>query len=195
MTGRRAGGPSARPAAGALLGALLAVALPSCGGSSPTTPRPPPPPPPPSNQITFSGSGAPAVDSVALTLQEATSNQVALALFVNNVNDLYGAGVDLTFDPAVVAFDSFEEGTLLNADGTAVNTQVSEPQEGTLVIGATRVGAVPGVTGSGTLIVLRFNAVTAGTTTVGTRNAGAFDSNGTALATQFFGGTITVPGG
>ena len=192
MIGRRAPRRVTPRATHALLAALLAVALPSCGGSSPTTPTPPTPPP---TTMTFSGSGAPAVDSVALTLQGATSNQVTLALVVNNVNDLYGAGVDLTFDPAVVAFSSFEAGTLLNGDGAAVNTQVSEPQSGTLVIGVTRVGAVPGITGSGTLIVLRFNAVTPGSTAVATGNGGAFDSAGTALATQFFGGTLTVPGG
>ena len=191
MIGRRAPRRVAPRATDTLLAALLAVALPSCGGSSPTTLTPTPPP----TTITLSGGGAPAVDSVALTLQGATSDRIALALFVNNVNDLYGAGVDRTFDPAVVAFDSFEAGTLLNGDGAAVSTQVSEPQSGTLVIGVTRVGAVPGITGSGTLIVLRFNAVTPGSTAVATDNSGAFDSAGAALATQFFGGTLTVPGG
>ena len=95
----------------------------------------------------------------------------------------------------MVAFDSFEEGTLLNSDGATVNTLVSEPQSGTLVIGVTRVGAVPGITGSGTLIVLRFNAVAPGSTAVAADNSGAFDSSGMALGTQFFGGTLTVPGG
>ncbi len=192
MIGRRAADRTATQATHTLLVALLAIALPACGGSSPTTPRPPTPPPP--TTITFTSSGGPGVDSIALTQQGATLEQVALALFVNNVNDLYGAGVDLTFDPAVVTFDSFEAGDFLDGDGVTVNTQVSEPQSGTLVIGVTRVGAVPGVTGNGTLIVLRFNAVAPGSTTVATDNGGAFDSAGAALATTFSGGTVTVPG-
>ncbi len=195
MIGRRQPSRVARRATNILLGALLTVTLVSCGGSSPTTPRPPMPPPTPSDQIMFSGSDASDVDSIALTLQAATSDQVTLALSVNSVDDLYGAGVDLTFDPAIVAFDSFEEGSMLNSDGDPVNTQVSEPQSGTLVIGVTRVGAVPGITGSGTLIVLLFNAVAPGSTAVATDNDSAFDSTGMALATEFSGGMLTVPGG
>lgn len=156
------------------------------------TPPPPPPPPPPPT-VTFVAATNPGTDAIVLTLSSSTATEFALVLSAVDVTDLYGYGVDLDFDPAVVAFDTVEAGPFLDGEGVTVATQLIESSPGTLVIGHSRVGAVPGVSGSGALLTLNFKSVAAGTTTFATANGGAFDSTGATLATEFFGGTATVP--
>jgi hypothetical protein len=173
--------------------ALLTTAA-ACGGKTPTNPRPtttsttlPP------SRVTFFADPNPGSDVIALSLTESTATEFTLVLTATGVTDLYGYGVDVSFDPEVVAFGSAEAGTFLDGEGITVTTQVSENPDGTLVIGQTRVGANPGVSGDGTLLTLHFMSLAAGTSPFTIANASAFDSTGAALATQFFGGTATVP--
>jgi hypothetical protein len=167
---------------------LVAVA---CGGSTPTTPTPRPPPPPPT--VRFVAEANPSTDSIALGMTMTTPAAFTLVLSAIEVADLYGFAVDLTYDPAIVMFDTAEAGAFLAGEGISVSTQVTEGPPGTLVIGQTRVGAVAGVSGGGALLTLNFKSVAAGSTTFATATAGAVDSTGAALATQIFGGTVTVP--
>ncbi|MGD8817964.1 MAG: cohesin domain-containing protein [Acidobacteriota bacterium] len=174
---------------------LLALTLPVACGKSPTTPRPtttttttlPP------NKVTFIADANPGSDAIALSMTESTATEFTLVLTVVSVTDLYGYAVDINFDPEVVAFDSSEAGDFLEAPGATVSTQVTEQPPGTLVIGQTRVGPFDGVSGSGTLLTLKFRSLAAGTSPFTPANASAFDSTGSTLATQFFGGIATVP--
>jgi hypothetical protein len=164
----------------------------ACGGSSPTTPTPttttvPPP------RVTFVADANPGTDVIALGLTTSTVTEFTLVLTATEVVDLYGYGVDLSFDPTLVEFDSAEAGAFLDGEDVTVTTQVVEGPVGTLVIGQSRVGAEPGVSGNGTLLTLNFKSVAAGSTTFTVANSGAFDSTGAPLETQFLGGTATVP--
>jgi len=172
-----------------VFGSALAIA--ACGGNTPATPNPPPPPPPP--QVRFTPMENPESDAIGLALSSATAAEFTLTLNATEVTDLYGYGVDIVFDPAVIMFESAEPGPFLRGEGVRLNSQLVEQPDGTLVIGQTRVGNAPGVNGSGTLLTLNFTSVAAGSTTLETANAGAFDSSGAALETTFFGGTATVP--
>lgn len=174
----------------ALLLLLAGVAAPACGGPTPTNPTPPPPPPPPT--VTFVAAANPGTNAIALGLSTSTAAAFTLVLSAIDVADLYGYAVDLTFDPKIVMFDSAEAGSFLDGGG-AVATQVSEGPPGTLVIGQSRVGAVPGVSGSGALLRLNFVSLAGGVSPFTTANGGAFSSTGAPLATQMFGGTATVP--
>lgn len=176
-------------AASVLYAGALAIA--ACGGNTPATPSPPQPPPPP--QVRFAPMGNPGGDSIGLALSSATATEFTLTLNASAVTDLYGFAVDITFDPAVIMFESAEPGPFLRGEGVNLNTQIVEQPDGTLVIGQTRVGNAPGIDGSGTLLTLNFTSVAAGSTTLETANSGAFDSMGAALETTFFGGTATVP--
>jgi len=171
---------------------VMSMALPGCGGSTPTTPRPPTTPPPPSVTFVADASNG-GIDAIALSLTSSTAEAFTLALMASEVTDLFGYGVDITFDPAVVMFDTATMGTFLDGEGITVTTQITEGPVGTLVIGQSRVGAVPGMSGSGTLVSLDFRSVAPGTSTLSTSNDGAFDSTGAAMTTEFFGGTATVP--
>lgn len=170
---------------------VMSMALPGCSGSTPTTPRPPTTPPPSVTFVADASNGG--IDAIALSLTSSTAEAFTLALMASEVTDLFGYGVDITFDPAVVMFDTATMGTFLDGEGITVTTQITEGPVGTLVIGQSRVGAVPGMSGSGTLVSLDFRSVAPGTSTLSTSNAGAFDSTGAAMTTEFFGGTATVP--
>jgi len=173
--------------------AIALLALQSCGGSTPmrpttttsTTMAPP--------RVTFLAEANSGDDFIGLGLTSSTATEFTLLLTATGVTDLYGFAVDVTFDPAVVMFDSAEAGDFLESVGTTVTTEVTEEPEGTLVIGQTRLGGQPGANGSGTLLTLHFKSVAAGTSAFTVANATAFDSTGTALTTEFFGGTATVP--
>ncbi len=189
----RASGRAGRLLRGAVgIGILvMSMALPGCSGSTPTTPRPPTTTPPSVTFVADASNGG--IDAIALSLTSSTAEAFTLALMASEVTDLFGYGVDITFDPAVVMFDTATMGTFLDGEGITVTTQVTEGPVGTLVIGQSRVGAVPGMSGSGTLVSLDFRSVAPGTSTLSTSNAGAFDSTGAAMTTEFFGGTATVP--
>ncbi len=170
---------------------VMSMALPGCSGSTPTTPRPPTTTTPSVTFVADASNGG--IDAIALSLTSSTAEAFTLALMASEVTDLFGYGVDITFDPAVVMFDTATMGTFLDGEGITVTTQITEGPVGTLVIGQSRVGAVPGMSGSGTLVSLDFRSVAPGTSTLSTSNAGAFDSTGAAMTTEFFGGTATVP--
>ncbi len=169
--------------------------LAACGGNSPTSPSPPQPPPqPPPPRVTFVADAAnPGLDAISLRLGASAADSFTLTMRAEEVTDLYGFGVDVVFDPALVAFASFTAGTFLDETGIAVTTQVVEGPPGTLVIGQSRVGDVFGVSGSGTVVSLEFTTVAAGTSAIEVQNAAAFDSTGAATDISFFGGSVTVP--
>ena len=177
-------------ATSAMIGGLAMTG--ACGGSSPTAPRPPFTPPPPT--ITFVSDNADATtNSIVLVMTATGTDSFTLTLTANSVTDLFGYALDIVFDTTIIALANSQFGVFLDAEGITVTSQMIQTTPGTLIIGQSRVGAVAGVTGSGALLTLDFTAVIAGSTTIAFQNAGAFDSTGAALATEFVGGTANVP--
>jgi hypothetical protein len=178
-----------------LFGYLVATILfaGACGGNSPAAPGPPPTPAPP--RVAFiADNDNPEVEAISLQAGGgATAERFTLSLRADEVTDLYGYGVDIVFDPALVAFESAAAGGFFDETGVSVATQVTEGPTGTLVIGQSRVGEVAGVTGSGILLSLEFVAVTPGSGAIEVRNGGAFDSTGATAGIEFYGGLVTVP--
>jgi general secretion pathway protein D len=72
----------------------------------------------------------------------------------------------LSFDPRVLAVEKVEAGDFLGGSGEArVMSDANRP--GNLVIGASRLGKVPGVKGTGTVARVTFRAVAAGSSELG----------------------------
>jgi hypothetical protein len=164
--------------------ALLALALAAAacggggGGGGPTQP------PPPQPGITFTPAGATTQNSVALATGAGGSSTVlVLDLHANQVQNLYGVSFDLRYPSTVLRFDRALQGTALSMGG-AVSTslQVAESPAGNLVVGLTRLGAVPGMSGSGSLLTLEFAARTAGTGDLTFVAPSAVDPDGKAVA-------------
>jgi general secretion pathway protein D len=74
--------------------------------------------------------------------------------------------LSLSFDPKVLAVDKVEAGDFLGGSGEAqVMSDAGRP--GALVIGASRLGKVPGVKGTGTVARITFRALAAGESELG----------------------------
>ncbi len=80
----------------------------------------------------------------------------------------------LSFDPQVLAFEGWSAGTFLPREGTSLLVDSGDP--GRVIIGASRLGAVPGVEGEGELMKLRFRAISAGRSTVDFEKIRVLDS-------------------
>jgi hypothetical protein len=124
-------------------------------------------------------------------------NTITIAIVVTGADDVYGAAFDLTYDPAVVTFEGWAPGALLEDGGHRPNYAVDAPREGVVVVGASRTGDVPGVDVSEdrTLIRLTFRARQPGSAPLAFRSASMTDSlfPPEAIAgLSWFGGTVVV---
>lgn len=180
-------------AAAALLAAATILLAPACGGGGGGGgPTEPPPPPPPTSGITFNPASTGGNSTVTLVRMGSGNDRLSLQVQANNVNDFYGAGFDVQFPTALFTFGGFDEGTFLGSGGNADAFQVAENPAGNLVIGATRLGAVGGASGSGTVMVLHFDAVANGNGQIAFSDAQAFDANGAPTGVSFSGGSVMV---
>lgn len=177
-------------AAAALSAAALILIAPACGGGGggggPTEP------PPPAAGITFTAAGGGGANTITLVRQGNDPNRLSLAVQANQVTDLFGVSFDLRFPSAALRYGGFDEGTFLPAGGFDDSYQVAESPTGNLVVGATRLGAVAGATGSGTIMTLHFDAVADGNGQIAFAQPRAFDRNGVPTAVGFSGGSVTV---
>lgn len=92
---------------------------------------------------------------------------------VQNLKGTFFAAFDITYDPAVIEFQSAAEGTFLNksgADATSVQVALQNAAQGRVVVGLTRLGPVGEVSGDGTLLTLTFKAVGPGAATLAFTN-------------------------
>jgi Cohesin domain len=170
--------------------ALLALACGGggSGGGGPTEPTPTPTPAP---GIVFSPSGSPGASAIFLAGGVGTTaNTLFLEVRANQATDLYGVAFDLTYPSAQLQFVRATAGPFLGANGS-VQAVVSNP--GTLVVGATHLGAVPGANGSGVLLTLEFSAVANGQGSFAYSRNSAFSSTGqTLIGTSWLAGSVQV---
>lgn len=175
-----------------LASTLPMLLLPACGGGGgggggggPTTPGP---------SVTFSPSGT--VGPEALVLRESpdsTPNRLVLELVAQDVVGLYGISFDLQYPSSVLSFEAASEEGFLAEDGADTSLQVAEQPVGNLVIGLTRLGRVPGVSGDGVLLRLELRAVGNGGGTLRFDANQAFDSGGDPMPSVRWGaGTVQV---
>jgi general secretion pathway protein D len=80
----------------------------------------------------------------------------------------------LAFDPAVLAVEKIEAGDFLGTPGGGTAEVLSDASHaGEVVVGASRIGKVPGVAGQGLVARVTFRALAAGSTAVAIRGAKA----------------------
>ena len=141
--------------------------------------------------IVFTPAGVPSSNTVFLASGAATTaTTLVLEVRANQVTDLYGVAFDLTYPSTQLTFSRATAGPLLGASGSA-QAAVSAP--GTLVVGGSHLGAVPGANGSGVVLTLEFTATAAGSGSFAYARNSAFNSSGqTPAGTTWLAGAVQV---
>ena len=159
------------------------------GGGSPTEPTPTPTPTPPG--ITLTADSAPTQNALVVATGAGTTvDTLVLEVRATNVQDLYGVGFDLTYPNSLLRFEGATPGFL--NQGQQVSFNLVETSPGTLVVGYARLGAVPGASGSGVVLTLRFTATAAGTGRLAFAQNAAFNSRGEPLGLTWVGGSLSI---
>lgn len=179
------------PLVGWLAGLLVLAACGGGGGGGgggiggPTTPGP---------SITFSPAGTAGPNALALRQGPgSTASRLILELVAEDVAALYGISFDLQFPVSVLSFEAASEGAFFASDGSSTTLQAVEQPAGNLVIGLSRLGQVPGLSGTGVLLTLEFRPVGSGSGTLRFEANQAFDASGDPLPAVVWGaGSVQV---
>ncbi len=100
-------------------------------------------------------------------LQTQLSGVVTVALQIENAADLFAVPLKLKFDPKILRLSSVKEGNLMGGDGQKINfTENTLNDTGDASIVLNRTAGTGGISGSGALVNLTFQAVGRGTSTV-----------------------------
>ena len=127
----------------------------------------------------------------SVSVNDTFSVDVAIA----DVTDLYGFQFDLAFSPTVLAVIDITEGTFLSSGGeaTVFIQGFIDNNAGTITFTAdTLVGAISGVTGSGILASVSFQALGEGSSVVELSNIVLLDSTLSDIAFNSENGTVNV---
>ena len=177
-----------------LLGVLLIL---GCGGGGSPSSTPPAGSEMAAPPVIEEFSPPPTKPEVALTAPDEpipVSQEFQVVLDVHEVHQLYGVALSVRYDPAQLTYIRHLEGDLLNQDGapTVTEVAVAEDAPGEILVGVTRVGEVGGVSGSGTLATLVFEAREPGRATVQVAEATATlrDPNDTPLDVSDWPGVV-----
>ncbi|HVT19053.1 MAG TPA: cohesin domain-containing protein [Thermoanaerobaculia bacterium] len=174
-----------------LLATLLPLVAASCGGGGGGGPTTPPPPTKTVIVFTPATGGSPGVSLAPGA--SADSSTLVLEVHDNGVTGLYGLAFNLTYPNTVLHFTGASEGAVLNGGGIATSLQVAESPAGTLVVGLTRLGGVPGTSTSGVLLTLRFSAVASGSGSFAFTHTQAVGAAGATLSgLSWTAGTVQV---
>jgi general secretion pathway protein D len=138
--------------------------------SMPAAVPPPPAPKPAASGFSFTLAAPPAGQ-----LAVGSSFQVPLQL--KDGTDISAVPLQLKYDPAKIELVNVAAGDLLNRDGQAAALIQRDDGPGNLTVVASRPPGTPGVTGSGVVCVLTFQAKSAGATTIALNRAAAVNSS------------------
>ncbi len=167
-------GQSAEAAAPALMAQMRAAAQ---NTSNPTAPAPtlprastptPPPTPTPASVPSFT------LTQPAGPLATGTSFQIPVVL--SGGTDIASVPIQLQYDPARLSLINVAAGDLLNRDGQAVALIHRDDGPGNVTVVAARPPGAAGISGTGVVCVLTFQAKAAGNTALTMTRAGAVNS-------------------
>jgi general secretion pathway protein D len=123
----------------------------------------------PGAMVTPPGKG---VIAIAAPAGVKVGQEFAAEAALGEVTNLYGASINLSYDPNLVEFVRVSEGGFLKQDGKSTSfMHAVNAAEGRVTIGMTRLGGVGGVSGSGSLFTATFKAKGEGTAAIGFQDA------------------------
>jgi general secretion pathway protein D len=172
-------------AAAAVPSALAQLRLGSEGDVPPTAPPTAPqaegtPATPPGTSPGATPGAAPT-QPVSFVMTPAAANPTVgstfpLAVTVNGAQDISSVPLQITYDASKLSLLNVDSGDLLGKDGQAVALVHRDDGPGMVTIAISRPPGTAGVTGSGSVCVLTFQARTAGASDVVITRPGAMDS-------------------
>jgi len=143
-----------------LLAAITAV---SCGGGAAgvTTPGPSP------SFLTSFTPDQPTPGNNSVSLSQAPGgggNLVTVNVGVTGVNDVFGASFRIVYDPALVDFENWSQGSLIEGAGNTALYQVSAVTPGQVEVGIGCAGCASGINvgSTSTIIQIVFRATSSG---------------------------------
>ena len=149
------------------------------GGRGPTAPVSPVT----SRGVSF--SPAPPDDAAIALRGSASGSTLEIEVYAVGVDDLYGLSFELRFPAELLRYES-------QGRGVFPSLEAREAAAGQLLVGATHLGPVAGLSGGGTIVVARFTAIADGNGRFDFSDEEAFDSFGDGLALNWHGGTVSV---
>lgn len=143
---------------------------------------------------------SPAVTATTVSIQPPSSthsvgDSFSLGINISDVTDLYAFQFDIGFSPSILEVTGINEGTFLSGSGTTNYIPgIIDNTAGTVTfIADTLQDIIPGVTGSGTLATIDFNALDIGRTSmVSLSNVVLLDSNINDISASIKNGNITI---
>ena len=174
-----------------LLLACAASVLPSCGGGGHDSPTDPP-----AAVVFFTPDGAAAARSFSLRRGNGTrGTHLQLELVATEVTNVHALDFVLTLPANVVRFESVRQGSFLAQNGVApilFALQLPAPLDGVLISDNRPPGAA-GVSGSGVVLTLEFEALANGSGRLDIEAPEAIDPQDRPLGgLTWIGGTVTV---
>ena len=145
------------------------------GAAPPVTPPPVPQaampqpgiPQPTQPGVSPAASGPVAVTFIAPQSDVAVGTSVPITVHVNNVNDLAAVQMSMKFDPKILHVNNLTSGDLIKRNGPdLVPSRNILNDTGDASIGIARDPSLGGVSGSGGVFTIMFQAVAKGTTTI-----------------------------
>jgi len=178
------------PGAAADAAAPMLMAQMNTAAQQASTPPPMPPagipaqyaPPQPAAAQSAPGAASFVFTTPPGPLANGSSFQVPVVL--NSARDVASVPLQITYDPAKLALVNVAAGDLLNRDGQAVALIHRDDGPGNVTVVASRPPGTAGVSGSGSVCVLTFQAKAAGPTSLTMTRAGAVDSKQQPLTVQ-----------
>jgi Cohesin domain len=126
-------------------------------------------------------------------MQVKVGQEVLIKIQVHKVKDLFGAPFYLVYDPHRLEAVRVSQGDFLKKDGkkTAFLNKIKK-EKGRIIIGLTRLGAVGGVDGEGTLAIVAFKVLRTGRATLAFHEVDFKDSRQSSLPIRLETGLIEV---
>ena len=113
-------------------------------------------------------------------------DQVSIVITIDGAANVSHAPFHLHFNPQVLRFEFGAEGSFLGGDGQATAFFAAPTSDGgSVVVGLSRLGRVPGIAGSGDLCMLQFSVVGAGNAGLSFARAKIKDPNNQILPAVF----------
>ena len=179
-------------------GAEAKPATPAAGMPTPVQPGPAPAPavPPAASQQSISTLPVPRLAFVKLAASPAevsVGGKFTVAVTIENAADAGGAAFAITFNPKALKLVSAQDGGFLGQGGqpSSLSPKIDN-DNGTGAVSLTRPAGSPGVSGSGILTNLQFEALAPGAVSISFSQASIADASQTPLPTSSSGTQVTV---